>query len=283
MTLSIVIPVYNEERAIGPCLDAVLAQDEPVHEVIVVNNNSTDGTLSALAAYRDRVTVLEEARQGVQHARNAGMDAASGELIGRIDADTRLRPDWSRRVVRAFADPSVQGLTGPATYYDVAWAPLIDWGDVTARRVWSWRMDWIFGANMAIRAASWRAVRGSLCLDPDVHEDLDLGIHLYAAGLRIAFDPRLRAGTSGRRIADSFGDYRDYMLMTEAGYRKHRAIVASGSYARAWLTCRLLLTLFPALRLLYAVRLARSNGTSAATALRRLNGRKNPMAPGEGG
>jgi hypothetical protein len=182
-------------------------------------------------------------------------------------------------VVRAFADPSVQGVTGPATYYDVALRPLIDWGDATARRVWSWRMDWIFGANMAMRATAWRAVRGSLCLDPDVHEDLDLGIHLYAAGLRIAFDPRLRAGTSGRRIAAGFGDYRAYMLMTEAGYRKHRAVVARGSFARAWLTARILLALFPALRFLYAVRLGRSNGTSAVTALRGLRSRKNPMAP----
>ena len=268
--LSVVVPVYNEERTIGACLDTVLAQDEPVHEVIVVNNNSTDGTLRVLAGYGDRVTVLDEPRQGVQHARNTGMDAASGELIGRIDADTRLTHDWARSVRKTFEDATVQAVTGPASYYDVALAPLVSWGDAAFRWAWSRRMDWIFGANMAIRAAAWRSVRGSLCVEPDVHEDLDLGIHLYAAGLRIAYEPQLRAGTSGRRIADRFTDYRAYMLMTELGYRKHRALAARGSYARAWLTTRALLVLYPALRLLYAAR--------TGTAPRRLSARKNPMA-----
>ena len=284
--VSVVVPVYNEERFIGPCLDAVLSQQEPFHEVIVVDNNSTDGTARVLAAYHGRVTVLAEPRQGVQHARNAGMDAASGAVIGRIDADTRLPPDWSRRVRRAFEDPSVQALTGPATYYDVALAALINVGDAAIRRVWSvppvGRMDWLFGANMAVRATAWRGVRASLCAGPEVHEDLDLGIHLHAAGLRIAYDPGLRAGTSARRIADRFGDYRDYLRMTEAGYRRHRAVVAAGSYARAWFTARLLLALFPPLRLLYAVHEGRANGTSAITELRRARGRKNPMTPTTG-
>jgi hypothetical protein len=142
-------------------------------------------------------------------------------------------------------------------------------------------MDWLFGANMAVRATAWRAVRGSLCVEPDVHEDLDLGIHLHAAGLRITFDPRLRVGTSGRRIADRFGDYRDYLLMAEAGYRKHRTLVARGSYTRAWLTARVLLGLFPLLRFLYAAHFGRSSGTSTVTALRRLRGRKNPMTPSQ--
>jgi glycosyltransferase involved in cell wall biosynthesis len=279
LLVSVVVPVYNEERFIGPCLDAVLAQQEPFHEVIVVDNNSTDGTVRALAAYRGRVTVLAEPRQGVQHARNAGMDAASGAVIGRIDADTRLPPGWSRRVRQAFEDPSVQAVTGPATYYDVALAALTDLGDAAIRRVWSGRMDWLFGANMAVRATAWRGVRASLCAGPEVHEDLDLGIHLHAAGHRIGYDPGLRAGTSARRIADRFGDYRAYLLMTEAGYRRHRTLVATGSYARAWLTARLLLVLFPPLRLLYAVYDGRATGISTMTALRRERGRKNPMTP----
>jgi len=84
-----VVPVHNEETFLKPCLDAVLAQDEPVHEIIVVNNDSIDGTAGILATYHDRVTVLDEPRQGVQHARTTGLNAATTPLIGRIDADTR--------------------------------------------------------------------------------------------------------------------------------------------------------------------------------------------------
>src|SRR5689334_3566743 len=52
--ISVVVPVYNEEQFIRPCLDAVFGQDEPVHEVIVVDNGSGDGTLRVLDNYADR-------------------------------------------------------------------------------------------------------------------------------------------------------------------------------------------------------------------------------------
>ncbi|MBL7260040.1 glycosyltransferase [Paractinoplanes lichenicola] len=270
--LSVVVPVYNEEDFVGPCLDAVLAQHEPVHEIIVVDNNSTDRTAVVLARYEGRVLVLREPRQGVQHARNRGLDTATGDVLARIDADTRVPPDWSRRVRLAFDDPRVDAVTGPAAYYDVALAPLLDAGDALIRRAWSLpvigRMDWLFGANMAVRAGAWQAVRPSLCTAGSAHEDLDLGIHLRAAGHRITYAPGLRAGTSARRIADRYGDYRRYLLMSEAGYAAHRPLVPRGSLIRAWVTARLLLALFPLLRLLFE---ARTNG--------RVPARKNPMSP----
>jgi glycosyltransferase involved in cell wall biosynthesis len=264
--LTVVIPIYNEEHTIGGCLDAVLAQREPVDEIVVVDNNSTDGTRRVLASYADKVVVVDQARQGVQHARSAGMDAASGAVIGRIDADTRLPPDWSRTVRAAFRDPSVQALTGPATYYDIALGPLIGWGDAAIRRAWAaGPMDWLFGANMAIRATAWRAVRPSLCTTPEVHEDLDLGIHLHTAGLRIAYEPTLRAGTSARRIANRFGAYRRYLRMSEVAYRRH-----GRPATRARLTTGILILLFPFLRLLYVLRHGRGRpGTPV---------RKNPMS-----
>ncbi|WP_250030145.1 glycosyltransferase [Paractinoplanes maris] len=269
--LSVVVPVFNEEAFLGSCLDAVLGQEEPVHEVIVVDNNSTDRTWEVLDAYRGRVLILREPRPGVQHARNRGLDAASGAVLGRIDADTRLPPDWSRRVRLAFEDSGVDAVTGPVGYYDVALGPLLGLGDAAIRWAWSrpviGRMDWLFGANMAVRASAWRLVRPVLCTDGSAHEDIDLGIHLRAAGGHIAYDPGLRASTSARRIADRFGDYRRYLLMSEAGYRAHRAMVPRGSLVRAWLTARLLLVLFPVLRLLFELR---SGG--------RVRSRKNPMS-----
>jgi len=269
--LSVVVPAFNEEHFLGACLEAVLAQHEPVHEVIVVDNNSTDGTAAVLAAYAGRVLILHEACQGVQHARNRGMDAGTGTVLARIDADTRLPHDWSRRVRLAFEDPGVDAVTGPASYYDVALARLLGLGDAAIRRTWSLpvigRMDWLFGANMAVRATAWREVRPALCTDGSTHEDLDLGIHLRAAGRRIAYAPRLRAATSARRIADRYRDYRHYLLMSEAGYSAHRPVVPRGSLVRAWLTARLLLALFPLLRLLFHLRSGR-----------RVRSRKNPMA-----
>jgi glycosyltransferase involved in cell wall biosynthesis len=275
MRISVVVPVYNEERFLRPCLDAVLRQDEPVHEIIVVDNNSTDGTARVLSAYAGRLTLLREARQGVQYARTAGFDAATGDVIGRIDADTRLPPDWSRQVRAAFADPVVRAVTGPVGYYDVRMAGLLDRGDAMFRRAWSrGPVDWLLGANMAIRADAWRRVRSSLCAGPDVHEDIDLGIHLYDSGERIAFCGGLRATISGRRVANRFRDFRGYVLMIERTYRRHRGLAARGAYPRAWVTARLEFGLFPFLRLMYALAQA-----DPWTTLRRARGRKNPVLP----
>ncbi|GIM91843.1 glycosyl transferase [Paractinoplanes toevensis] len=276
MLISVVVPVYNEEQFIRPCLDAVFGQDEPVHEVIVVDNGSGDGTLRVLDDYADRVTLLHESRRGVQHARNRGLDAASGDVIGRIDADTRLAPGWSRGVRETFEDPVVQAATGPVGYYDVALARLIDGGDALFRRVWGGgRLDWLLGANMAIRGSAWRRVRPALCTDAGVHEDIDLGIHLHGEGSAAVFAAGMRAGTSARRIANRFGDYRAYVLMTEQTYRRHPGRPRRHAYARAWLTGRVQLLLFPSLRLVYALAQPRRWAT-----LRGGGGRKNPMLPG---
>ncbi|MEY4396683.1 MAG: hypothetical protein RLZZ40_439, partial [Actinomycetota bacterium] len=51
-TLSIVIPAYNEEDTIGPCLEACVAQTVPAHEIIVVNNKSTDSTEAVVREYQ---------------------------------------------------------------------------------------------------------------------------------------------------------------------------------------------------------------------------------------
>jgi glycosyltransferase involved in cell wall biosynthesis len=82
-------------------------------------------------------------------------------------------------------------------------------------------------------------------------------------------------GTSARRIANRFRDYRTYVLMTERTYRRHPGRPRPHAYARAWLTARIQLLLFPSLRLAYA--LAQPHPLAA---LRRGGGRKNPMLPG---
>ncbi|WP_433796885.1 glycosyltransferase [Actinoplanes sp. CA-252034] len=274
MLISVVVPVYNEEHFLRACLDAILRQHEPVHEIIVVDNGSDDATSQILGDYAGRVTVLHEPRRGVQHARNRGLDAATGDVLGRIDADTRLDPGWSQAVRRAFRDQDVQAATGPVTYYDMAAARLVDAGDALFRRVWGrGPLDWLLGANMAIRSTAWHRVRPELCTDENVHEDIDLGIHLHRAGAATVFAPGMRAGTSARRIANRFGDYSSYTLMTERTYRRHPG--RPHAYARAWVTGRIQLLLFPALRLAYALAQPRPWAT-----LRSDGGRKNPMLPG---
>ncbi len=101
LSLSLVIPAYNEERHLAACLDAVSRQAVMPSEVIVVDNNSTDRTAEIARSY-PFVRVVQEPRQGIVFARNAGFDAARGDIIGRIDADTIIPSDWTKHVLAFF-------------------------------------------------------------------------------------------------------------------------------------------------------------------------------------
>jgi glycosyltransferase involved in cell wall biosynthesis len=272
--ISVVIPAYNEETMIGPCLRAVLAQSVAADEVIVVDNNSSDRTAEILLEFTADVIVLHEARQGVQYARNRGLNAATGDIIVRIDADTRLPEGYLAEVVATFGDPSVDAATGPVRYYDVMMPRVAARGDALIRGMWTvpnGRLDWIFGANMAIRRPTWEAVAATLCADERFHEDLDLGLHLREGGFSVLYARRLVAGTSSRRVKGDFAGFRHYLLMTERGYARHIGRLRRGSYARAWMTARFLLVMYPIMRWLHASH-QRRNALPAAVA------RKNPMS-----
>jgi glycosyltransferase involved in cell wall biosynthesis len=283
LRVSVVVPAYNEEDMIGPCLDAILGQTVAADEIIVVDNDSTDGTAVVLRAYGDRIISLRESRPGVCYARNAGLDAAIGDLIVRIDADTRLPTRWIEQIHELFIDPTVEAVTGPARYYDIQLPRLVSRLDLLLRAAWArstqQRLDWIYGANMAVRANAWRGVRGSLCEDRRIHEDVDLGIHLFHAGCRVIFAPTLAAYTSARRIRDSRRDFRAYLRMTEHCYVTHAALASSHAYRRARLTNRLILLCYFPLRFLHRIHQPERPGLS----LRGLRAevpptRKNPMS-----
>ena len=126
MRLSFVVPAYNEEAYLPACLDSILAQTrtlgyrfETLVEIIVVNNASTDGTRGVALAYPE-VTLVDEPRKGLTHARQAGFNASTGDLIANIDADSRLPPGWLEQVLEEFARrPAMLCLSGPLVYYDL--------------------------------------------------------------------------------------------------------------------------------------------------------------------
>ncbi|MCA1661551.1 MAG: glycosyltransferase [Novosphingobium sp.] len=87
MRISTIIHAYNRADLIGETLRSVLEQSRPPAEVIVVDDDSTDGTADAVAAYGKAVTLLRQAQAGPATARNTGFAAASGEIVHFMDSD----------------------------------------------------------------------------------------------------------------------------------------------------------------------------------------------------
>jgi glycosyltransferase involved in cell wall biosynthesis len=203
-SVSIVIPAHNEERHLDACLEAIAKQTVLPYEVIVVDNNSTDKTASVASRY-PFVVVVDEPKQGIAHARNAGFDAASGGIIGRIDADIQLPPTWVEHVQRFYDNPKNQhkAWSGRGYFYNVPMPRLVSW----AYGIFAFRLNWLFlghytlwGSNMALTAKQWRSVRRNVCTRTDIHEDLDLAIHLHKAGYDILYDTGIRTNAELRRV-----------------------------------------------------------------------------------
>ena len=225
VSLSIVIPVFNDERHLKHCLESIAAQTVMPSKVIVVDNNSTDSSAKIARQY-PFVRVVHEKQQGVVFARNKGFDVADTDLIGRIDADTQLPPEWVDRVLAIFEQTDVAAVSGPVGWYD---APAKSFGmfmDKSIRRI-TWRLGskddavFLFGSNMALRRNSWQKVRDGVCTDKNVHEDIDLAIHLLRADLPVAFDDSLYAMTSSRRINDPHKQLKKYVDIYQNTYRVH--------------------------------------------------------------
>jgi len=211
MKISFVIPAYNEEKNIGPCVDSVLRAVKASAcdvEVVVVNNASIDRT-AEVAASRHGVRVVHEPRKGLLFARQKGLEASTGDLVACIDADSQISPRWIAMALRAFSrSPRLVCLSGPYVYHDLS--------SVTNVIVVLWylctvvTMTWIGqyllkstamlqGGNYVVRRGALEKIGGYNTSIVFYGEDIDLACRLIKVGV-VRFSMRFRVRTSGRRM-----------------------------------------------------------------------------------
>lgn len=215
--------MYNEADRIAACLWAIARQTVVPYEVIVVDNNSTDAT-AAIASTFPFVRVIRERRQGVVHARNRGFDAARGDIIGRLDADTLVPDDWVATVRSLFRGDEIDAVSGKVRYHDMAWSETLSSIDLFFRRRFArllGREVALQGANMAMRRSAWTEVRDHVCSYGGLHEDFDLAIHLNRLNYRVVFEESLEASIGFRQTECRWGEFATYALLSPRTYARH--------------------------------------------------------------
>ena len=105
--ISVIVPVYNVEKYLRRCVDSLLAQTCTNLEIVLVNDGSTDSSLSVCNEYAQkdaRIVVINKPNGGLSSARNAGLDAATGDYIGFVDSDDYIAPEMYERLLAAISD-----------------------------------------------------------------------------------------------------------------------------------------------------------------------------------
>jgi glycosyltransferase involved in cell wall biosynthesis len=94
MRVSVVIPTYNACTRLKATIESVLTQSEPSHDIIIVDDGSTDGTAQVCAGFGKAIVYLAVQNGGQQRARNIGVERAGGDWIAFLDHDDLWRPDY---------------------------------------------------------------------------------------------------------------------------------------------------------------------------------------------
>jgi len=209
LTVSVVISAYSDERwdALRDAVASVQGQTRPAHQVIVSVDHNQALLEQARAAWPDGSVVIVEntESQGLSGARNAGISAATGDVVAFLDDDAAADPDWLEHLAPVFADPAVVSAGGSLS---PAW--------LEPRPAWFPReFDWVIGcsytgmptvvadvrnaigANMAFRREALDAVGGfhsGIGRDrglPMGCEETEISIRLrqQRPGARIVYEP----------------------------------------------------------------------------------------------
>lgn len=110
--VSVVVPVYNGGSTIRATVECLLGQTLPPHEIIAVDDGSTDDTSEILQSFGGRITLLSQSNGGPASARNVGVLASTGDLIAFTDGDCLPDKDWLVELVKGFYAPEIAGAGG---------------------------------------------------------------------------------------------------------------------------------------------------------------------------
>jgi len=203
--VSIIVPVYNEEKVVQQSIRSLLELDYPNYEIIVVNDGSTDNTAEVageMVGYQKgktsmvRVTLINKPNGGKAKALNAGIQFSDAEFTVSVDGDSKLSPDTLKMGIRHFIDPSIGAVAGNVK--------VLNRGKMVTDLQ---ALEYIEGLNLARFAQGMvkmvniipgpigifrkKALRSAGFYSSDTFaEDADLTLKMLAAGWKVKYEPR---------------------------------------------------------------------------------------------
>jgi cellulose synthase/poly-beta-1,6-N-acetylglucosamine synthase-like glycosyltransferase len=219
--VSVVVCAYNAERTMDRCLASLANLNYPHHEVIVVNDGSTDATREICERY-DFVRLINQDNQGLSAARNVGLAASTGEIIAYTDSDCMADPDWLTYLVARFQSSMFAAVGGPnlppADDSLVASCVAVSPGAPAHVLLDDEVAEHIPGCNMAFRRGALEAISGFDPIFRTAGDDVDVCWRLQNKGYKIGFCP---AAVVWHFRRNTVGDY----LKQQRGYGKAEALL----------------------------------------------------------
>lgn len=221
LSVSVIIPAYNEESTIVRLLERVFVSD-CVRQVVVVDDASTDGTLALLA----EIELGESSVRLLRHGKNRGKGAAirtalpevTGEIVIIQDADLEYDPSEYPMLIAPFVDPAVQVVYGSRNLRcNPHSSRLYYWGG----RLLSWITNWLYGSRITDEATGFKVFRTSVLRSLQLESDgfefcPEVTAKLLAKGIcihevPISYNPRTRS--EGKKIRKRDGLYAIWTLL----------------------------------------------------------------------
>jgi glycosyltransferase involved in cell wall biosynthesis len=212
LLFSVIIPVRNQEKFIGRCLESLLSLqlNRESFEVILVDNGSTDRTLEIARAYGSRVPIriLEKPKVYISAVRNAGAAVARGRYLSFLDSDCEVLPDWLTQASQAISS-GTKGVLG--AFYSIpeksSWIARYWYEERDQKR--RGEVSFLPAGNLFVSSEVFRQVHG---FDETIqtNEDYEFCQRVRAAGFPITCLPELSVihwGTP-QSLGEFFGKHR---------------------------------------------------------------------------